>query len=172
MGHPVPESPQKGRPKMKIIKVEVLAVRQTEQVSANLHVEKQKGTMWNRTRVISVVSGQPDALREFLLEDDERLIIEGASRKIVEYDRNQSATKIVDADPEVREAQNRADSATHEANALRERKEREVKPPLAEAERQAQPRTNLGNLTGRPIGAAGVIPRPTLPTVPMKESNE
>lgn len=130
---------------MKSVRVEVLAVRQTEQVTANFHVERLKGTTWNRTRVITVVSGQPDAVREFLLEDDERLVIEGATRKIVEYDREQNATKIVDADPGVREAQKRADDATRDANVLREKVTAEVKPQVAAAAAEAQPRTNLGN---------------------------
>lgn len=130
---------------MKAIEVVIHSVGTGEEVVANLIVEQQKGEIWNRSKVITVVSGSPEASRRLLLEDNERLVIDGTTSKKVVYDREQNMAKVVDADPEVREKQAAAEAAQREANVAREQKQNAFAEGQRAAAAQAEPKTSIGN---------------------------
>jgi hypothetical protein len=130
---------------MKVFTISVEAVGAGEEVRADFIVEQKKGEIWNRMKVVTVTSGAPDSQRKFVLQDNERLVVEGQTQKVVVYDREQNMSKIVDADPEVREKQAMADAAQREANMAREEKHNTVSAGLAAQAEAEKPKTNLGN---------------------------
>lgn len=130
---------------MQIVKVEVLPIREGESVVANLIVEGRKGETWNRVKVITVTSGTPESQRQIVLQDGERLVVEGESKKVVVYDREQNMAKQVDADPEVRAKQEAAEQAQRDANVARENQQNALLDAKAKLDRESQAKTNLGN---------------------------
>lgn len=130
---------------MKLIKLEVRSIRDSESVVANLTIEKQKGETWNRARVDTVTSGTPEATREIVLGDDERLIIEGRVDQIVEYDREQGSAKMVPADPDARAKLAAEEKATNEANIKHAEIQKQQDEAKAKALAAQVPKTNLGN---------------------------
>lgn len=161
---------------MKIIEINILSVNAGEEVVANIILEQKKGEIWNRAKVITVTSGSPEALRKLNVADNERIVIEGTTSKKVVYDREQNMSKVVDADDEVRAAQEKADAATKEANTLREQKQNLADAAKADADKVSEPKTNLGNpapsdapkpatvSTMAPV--ATPAPKPAAPTTP------
>lgn len=164
---------------MKVFTVKVDAISAGEEVRADFIVEQKKGETWNRMKVVTVTSGTPESERKFVLQDNERLLLEGQTNKVVIYDREQNMSKIVDADPEVRKAQEAAEVAQKQANVAREAKQNEVVAGLATQAQQEAPKTNLGNpvppqTTALPSGApkgqsplsGGVGKPPAAPVTP------
>lgn len=147
---------------MKVLQITVNSIREGEEVVANLMVEQKKGETWNRTKVVTVTSGTPEATRQLVLEDNERLVIEGDTKKKVVYDREQNMSKIVDADPEVRASQEAAEFAQKEANTARERSENRTAEERKQEAIDRLPKTNLGNPL--PPGAKAEGPAPTVQT--------
>lgn len=76
---------------MKVIKIEINSINETEEVVANLFLEQRKGETWNRSKVITVVSGQGENSRQLILNDDERLVVEGKTSRKVVFDAGQNA---------------------------------------------------------------------------------
>lgn len=145
---------------MKIVNVEVLPLRPQEQVGATIIVEKRRGDTWTRSKAFDVTSGTPEANRRILLDDDERVVIEGAAKTIMQYDPVQNAAKIVAADPEVREKEAQLEAAQDDVNRLKEQKARDVKDGQASAAQAGQLRTNIGNPVPPPIPPKPYTPPP------------
>lgn len=134
---------------MKAIVVEVHAIRDGERVSASVIVERRRSDHWVREKVTDVMSGMPDSKRRILLEDDQRVVIEGRSNVEYVFDKEQNASVPVLTDPEA-EAKKQADEKLEAlALAQREAAEREK----AMAEKIPEPKTNLGN----PVKPASTI---------------
>ena len=76
---------------MKSIKVGVFAVFDGDVVTASLIVQRKRGDSWVNESAITVLSGQPDSERIMLLEDNQRLVVEGSSNTRTIYDRSQMA---------------------------------------------------------------------------------
>lgn len=106
---------------MQVVEVKINAMSAGEEVVANFTIEERKGETWNKKRVVTVTSGSPESTRSFPLADNERLIIDGKATAAVIYDRDQNMAKKVDADPQVRAAQQNADDAQRRANEMREK---------------------------------------------------
>lgn len=73
------------------VKVLVTPVRDGDKASGSVHVDRKKGDSWAREKSMNFVSGDPSAERTILVENDQRLIIEGGSNTEVVYDRAQGA---------------------------------------------------------------------------------
>src|SRR5262245_19293042 len=85
---------------MKSVKVNVAAVRDGDVVSGVYMKQRKKGDAWVNEEAITVVSGQPDSERIFVLDNDQRLVVEAKSDKKVVFDKAQSAAVTVqDEDP-------------------------------------------------------------------------
>lgn len=76
---------------MKVIKVSVNAARDGEVVSGVFMKQRRKGSAWTNEESITVVSGQPGSERTFVLDNDQRLVIEGQSDQQIVMDRAQMA---------------------------------------------------------------------------------
>lgn len=76
---------------MKVIKLSVAAANDGDVVSGSLTIQRKKGEAWTNEEVITVVSGQPGADRTLVLDDTQRLLIEGTSNTETVYDRSQNA---------------------------------------------------------------------------------
>ena len=79
---------------MKSIRIVVSAVRDGEVVSGVIMKQRKKGDAWTSEEAITVVSSDPGADRTFVLDDDQRLIIEGKSDMHVVFDRDQFSSRI------------------------------------------------------------------------------
>jgi hypothetical protein len=78
---------------MKIVRIEVQAVQDGTNDGAQIRIEKQRGELWVPLRSWDVVSGTVQAQRTLLLEDGERVVVEGGAVMVEEYDREQNAVK-------------------------------------------------------------------------------
>lgn len=79
---------------MKVIKLTISAASDGEVVSGSLTTQRKRGDTWIVEDVITVISGQPGAERTMVLDDTQRLLIEGTSNTEVVYDKEQSAAVI------------------------------------------------------------------------------
>jgi hypothetical protein len=75
---------------MKSIKISVNAIRDGEVASGAIMKQRKRGETWVNEETISIVSGEPGSERTFILDNDQRLIIEAVSNVKVVYDREQS----------------------------------------------------------------------------------
>jgi hypothetical protein len=80
---------------MKIVNIEVLPAKDGEVVTAIITEETQKSGSWKEGSKSTVQSGTPEAKRTVLLDDDDRVIIEGRVEAMVTLDKEQSAAKRV-----------------------------------------------------------------------------
>ena len=76
---------------MKVIKLSVLAASDDEVVSGTLSIQRKRGDSWTVEEVITVVSGKPGSERTLLLDDTQRLVVEGTSNVELVFDRAQAA---------------------------------------------------------------------------------
>jgi hypothetical protein len=80
---------------MKVVKVEVLPAKDNEVVSAVIIEETNKGGTWKETAKNTVQTGTAEARRTILLDEDDRVIIEGKVEGEVIYDHDQKSAKTV-----------------------------------------------------------------------------
>lgn len=80
---------------MKVVKVEVLPAKDNEVVSAVIIEETNKGGTWKETAKNTVQTGTAEARRTMLLDEDDRVIIEGKVEGEVVYDHDQKSAKTV-----------------------------------------------------------------------------
>lgn len=76
---------------MKVVLVEILSTNDNEKVDATIIVEQKRGEGVRRINAWDVTSGFPEAKRRILLEDDERVVIEGRGGPVKVYDPKQMA---------------------------------------------------------------------------------
>jgi nucleoid-associated protein YgaU len=76
---------------MKTIKLAILPAADNEVVSATLSIQRKKGDSWTVDEVITIISGQPGAERTLLLDDSQRIVVEGTSNIETVFDKEQSA---------------------------------------------------------------------------------
>lgn len=62
---------------MKTVRILIQAVRTGERVSSVVRIERRRGNAWTQEREYTAMSGDKSADRTLLLQDDQRLIIEG-----------------------------------------------------------------------------------------------
>jgi hypothetical protein len=80
---------------MKVVNIEILPAKDGEVVTAVITEETQQGGSWKEGSKNTVYSGTPEAKRTILLDDDDRVIIEGKVEAEVVYDAVQgSATRV------------------------------------------------------------------------------
>jgi hypothetical protein len=164
---------------MQVLDIKLNAVREGEQVAADVQVQRQKGDNWNVVRVETITSGTSEDTRKLILQDDERVIISGRISKIAVMDPNQNVVKMVDADPEIRAAQEAHEASQRRLNELRETKTNQLNEQKAEAIQKAEPKTNIGNpapastpkIGDHGQGASGTKPnQPPTPSTPPSGS--
>ena len=80
---------------MKSIKLKIDAVRDNEEVSGTLSKQRFRHGTWTNEETITVISGQPGSERTILLDDDQRLVIEGYSNVKMVYNREQMVAQPV-----------------------------------------------------------------------------
>src|SRR4249919_2967243 len=80
---------------MKVVNVEILPAKDGEVVTAVITEETQKGGSWKEGSKTTVKSGTPEAKRTILLDEDDRIIIEGRVEAEVVYDPTQMSAKMV-----------------------------------------------------------------------------
>lgn len=157
---------------MKAIVVEVHAIRDGERVSASVIIERKRDDQWIREKVIDVASGMADSKRRLLLEDDQRVVIEGKSNVEYVFDKEQNASVPVLTDPEA-EAKKQADEKA-EALALAQREAAEREKALAE--KVSEPKTNLGNPVKsevpRPGTSTSTVTKPTPASPGFKDNRQ
>jgi len=76
---------------VKSVQVIVSGAHDGEQVSVTLRVERQEGTKWLQVKEMNYTSGHGGAERKLLLEDNERLVVEGVADTETYFDKNQNA---------------------------------------------------------------------------------
>lgn len=149
---------------MKIVKVEVLPIRDGETVSATIIQEQKKGEAWNRVKAWDVESGTPDASRRVMLDDNERLVIEGRSSTVTVFDQAQNAAVPMPRDPAAAERKAREELAQREQNIADEQRRNRESEELALKKTAEAPKTNIGNPA--PTTQPTVPPRPTSQSTP------
>lgn len=143
---------------MKIVTVEVLPVRDGETVSATIIQEQRRSETWNRVKAWDVMSGTPEAKRRIMLEDNERVVVEGRADTTLVYDPEQKAAIPMPSDPVKAAAKVDEDAKIAEENTRRENEERVKREAAEAAARTSAPRTNIGNPAPTP---PVVTPMPT-----------
>lgn len=78
---------------MKLVKVEILPAHDGEVVTATITEETKRGGSWEEGSKNTVLSGTPQASRSMMLDDDDRVIIEGKVEAEVVLDNDQRAAK-------------------------------------------------------------------------------
>lgn len=130
---------------MKVVEVKVVSIRDGEVVSATIIQEQKRNDYWTRVKAWDVMSGTPEASRRVLLEDDERLVIEGRASTHVVYDQEQKAAVVMPTDPAAAERKAQEDAKIAEANVKREEEARRGNETTAAQAAASAPRTNIGN---------------------------
>src|SRR5678816_1420242 len=161
------------------LKLVLSAIRDGEKASGSIAIDRKKNDMWVRESSIDLVSGTPSAERTILLENDQRMVLEGSSNVEVIYDKEQNAAvpkeKVLpDAkpdDPDLSPEKSLADLAAEEFEAgqrraavakVQEENARKVKEE-AEAKAKADEAAKLKTSTTQPSQSSGVQPRPYIP---------
>lgn len=113
---------------MKVVEVTLRSSRDDEDVDGTIMLETKRGDTWNREQAFDVTSGTDAAHRTFLLEDDQRVVVEGRPREAIVLDRDQRAAVRVPADREERERAKREQAAVTQAmnQAAEERSRRDA----------------------------------------------
>jgi hypothetical protein len=110
---------------MKVVNIEILPAKDGEVVTAVITEETQKGGSWKEGTKTTVQSGTPEAKRSLLLDEDDRVIIEGRVEAEVIYDPVQgSASRVY-----------RGEKAKEEEKKDKEQKEKFEKMEKEEKER-------------------------------------
>ncbi len=124
---------------MKVVKVEILPARDGEVVTAVITEETKKGGSWKEGSKNTVQSGTREASRSILLDDDDRVIIEGKVEAETVLDLEQRAAKQVFRG-EKREVQEKKDKEQAEKfeKMNKEEKERLEKEKPQEAKLRAE----------------------------------
>lgn len=65
-----------------------------EKGSAVVTIEKKVGEIWEKVKVWPVVLGSKEANKKILLEEGQRIIVEGSAARPLIYDRNQMALVV------------------------------------------------------------------------------
>jgi len=81
---------------MKLVKIEILPARDSDVVRCLIRQQRRKGGTWEEIERHIVSSGTPEASRVMLLEDDERVIVEGGAMRKTIIDHEQMAAMEVD----------------------------------------------------------------------------
>lgn len=84
---------------MKMIKIGFFAVHDGEIVSGTITKLRKRGDTWVVDETIAVMSDEPGAQREILLEDNQRLVIDATSNTKIVMDKEQNAAVRVPVDP-------------------------------------------------------------------------
>lgn len=84
---------------MKVVKIEVHPIRDDEQVSGSIIIQRKRGDSWMQVRAISVISDTPTAMQNVPLQDDERVIVELSTTAKRVYDPVQKAVVAAPAPP-------------------------------------------------------------------------
>lgn len=84
---------------MKVVKLGITAANEGEVVSGTITIQRKRNDSWSVEDVITVISGQPGADRTMVLDDTQRLVIEGTSNMQTVYDRGQNAAVRVPIEP-------------------------------------------------------------------------
>lgn len=131
---------------MKVVEIDIKPIRETESVVATVVIEAKEGDEWNRKRGWDLSSKTDKMDRRFMLEDNERLVIEGKALLAPVYNQDQRAAQIAPTDPaeqkgwwEHQEAV-RQENIQRETNPEPEKKAEEKKtPPPAPAHAEDDP---------------------------------
>jgi hypothetical protein len=175
---------------MKVIKFSIHPAADGEVVNAAVSIQRKRGDAWLIDEVISIVSNQAGAERTLVLDDTQRIVIEGTSNTEVVYDREQNAavTRPVERPPvKATPPSTDGDEDTgpslidkamggSEFNALKEQERRDqaiqaAKEKLAQqqkedrAKQEAAEQTQPSGSNEPPIGS-DEPPRPTPPAQP------
>lgn len=81
---------------MKSIKISIAPIRDGEVVSGVYMKQRFRNGTWLNEESITVVSDQPGNERTLLLDNDQRLVIEGKSNKKMIYDKDQATAREVE----------------------------------------------------------------------------
>lgn len=76
---------------MHTIKLSLHPIRDGEVVSATILKQRKRNDYWVNEEVIAFNSNEPGAERQVLLEDNQRIVVEGSSNVAVVYDKEQRA---------------------------------------------------------------------------------
>jgi hypothetical protein len=131
---------------MKVVKVEILPAKDGEVVTAIIKEEEEKGGNWKETSKTTVKSGTPEAVRSILLDDNERITIEGKVDNEVVIDKDQMAAREEPRSDEAKEKKQKADQ--HQAKRFEEfpeQKEAKEKREKAEREQKKRDETAKGS---------------------------
>jgi len=79
---------------MLTVKITVSAIRDGDRASGSIAIDRKKNDTWTRESSSDFVSATPSADRTIVLEDDQRLILEGSSNMEVVYDREQNMATV------------------------------------------------------------------------------
>ena len=80
---------------MKVINIALQPAGQGQTVIGFAAVQKREGSRWITTDIFQLRTGDPSQSRQMLLEDDERIIIQGTSNVEQKYDPDQFSVKEV-----------------------------------------------------------------------------
>src|SRR4029077_14457218 len=80
---------------MKVVNIEILPAKDGEVVTAVITEETQQGGSWKEGSKNTVYSGTPEAKRSILLDDDDRVVIEGKVEAETVFDRDQGSARQV-----------------------------------------------------------------------------
>src|SRR5678816_891386 len=141
------------------LKLVLSAIRDGEKASGSIAIDRKKNDMWVGESSIDLVSGTPSAERTILLENDQRMVLEGSSNVEVVYDKEQNAAvpkeKVLPEakpdDPDLSPEKSLADLAAEEFE--------------AEQRRAAVAKAQEEKVAAAPKPTGGVQPRPH-PTTP------
>jgi len=84
---------------MKTVKVAIEAASDDEVAVAIISYQRKRGDTWIQENQVTILSDQPENERTILLDDDQRLVIEGQSNKVLVQD-VANFTSRYETDPE------------------------------------------------------------------------
>lgn len=137
---------------MKVVKVEILPAKDDEVVTATIIEQTNKDGNWMETANYSAQSGTVEARRTILLDEDDRVIIEGKVEHMTVYDPGQMSAKKVPLGAKAEEAAkyDEEQKKKHDEMVQKEKDDLEEKKPEELKLREAQAKTRDEAIMGKP----------------------
>jgi hypothetical protein len=142
---------------MKVVKVEILPAKDGDVVTAVVIEETKKGGAWKEGSKEVVFSGTPAAVRTILMDDEDRLIIEGKVEAKVVYDPVQMATAYEPVSEDAKERKKKHEEEQKKRyEEFKKLDEKEVEQTEEEKERARQIKEHNERIGGKASEAPGM----------------
>lgn len=148
---------------MKVVRIEILSAQDGVTERATLKVERQEQDAWKEDASYGMITGDPTGVRQIMIDDNQRIIIEGSSAYELVFDKEQMATVRRPRDEKAQEQERQlAEERAVRQKMIFDREKEDREAADAQTMADAPPKTNLGN----PVENPPPKEPPTPPVVP------